>query len=138
MKIAIVCARFNEMITEKLLDSCTQELIAQGVKKQEISVFMVPGACEIPFMAQYLAEEKMYDGIITLGAVIRGETPHFDYVCKMVQEGVLSVTLNYTIPVIFGVLTTENIAQALDRADENKKNKGASFARALIDTLKLI
>lgn len=128
-------AIFNEMITGRLLDATICELQKNGIPAENITVVKVPGACEIPFAARQMLETNKYAGLITLGAVIQGETPHFHYVCKMVQEGITSLNLSYDKPIIFGVLTTENIAQAMARADETGKNKGADFAKTLLSML---
>ena len=133
MKVAIVAAKFNSQITEMLLSAAQEELKNSNI--QDVDIFKVPGACEIPTMLNHLAQKKIYDGFISIGAVIQGETPHFDYVCKMAQEGILQVSLKYNIPIIFGILTTDNIQQALERADINKQNKGASFAKALVEMI---
>ena len=130
-KIAIVTAKFNSAITEKLLKNTHQTLLENNFTN--IDVHKVPGVCEIPFLINKFGIQKKYDGYIALGSVIKGETPHFDYVCKMVQEGILSISLKFDVPIIFGILTTENINQALERADDKKKNKGRDFALALID-----
>ena len=110
-KIGIVCARFNSFITQKLLDGAIDGLTRHDVKDEDISVAWVPGAFEIPVVAQRMAKSGKYDAIICLGAVIRGNTPHFDYVCAEVSKGVAQISLNEGMPVMFGVLTTENIEQ---------------------------
>lgn len=135
--IGIVVSRFNDLITEKLLSSCIKELNSAGIQTENITIIKVPGACEIPFAAKQILKTEKYDGIIAIGAVIRGDTPHFDYVCKMVQEGITSLNLDFDNPVIFGVLTTDSIEQAIIRADENKMNKGASFAKSLLEMLEI-
>lgn len=124
LKIGIVIARFNEFITGKLLSGVKDSLIRHGVEEDHIEVMWVPGAFEIPIAAKKMANTKKYDAVITLGAVIRGATPHFDYVSAEVSKGVASVGLQSDIPVVFGVLTTDSIEQAIERAGTKAGNKG--------------
>ncbi len=124
LKVGIVLGRFNEFITSKLLGGAEDALIRHGVEKENIEVLWVPGAFEIPLAAKKMANTKKYDAIITLGAVIRGATPHFDYVSAEVSKGVASVSLQSDVPVIFGVLTTDSIEQAIERAGTKAGNKG--------------
>ncbi|MGO5013673.1 6,7-dimethyl-8-ribityllumazine synthase [Niallia sp. Sow4_A1] len=124
LKIGIVVSRFNEFITTRLLSGAEDALNRHGVNENEISVMWVPGVYEIPLAAKKLAASGKYDAIITLGTVIRGATPHFDYVSNEVAKGVANVSLSTEIPVIFGVLTTENIEQAIERAGTKAGNKG--------------
>ena len=124
LKIGIVIARFNEFITGKLLSGAKDSLIRHGVEEDHIEVMWVPGAFEIPIAAKKMANTKKYDAVITLGAVIRGATPHFDYVSAEVSKGVASVGLQSDIPVVFGVLTTDSIEQAIERAGTKAGNKG--------------
>ena len=138
MKIAIVVARFNEFITGKLLSGAIDCLERHGVRKEDITVAWVPGAFEIPLVAQKMARSDKYNGIICLGAVIRGSTPHFDYVCAEVSKGVAHVSLETNIPVAFGVLTTENIEQAIERAGTKAGNKGADAALGVIEMVNLL
>lgn len=133
LQIAIVVSRFNEFITGKLLDGAVNTLKRHGVKEKNRDTAWVPGAFEIPFMALKMAQSQKYDAVITLGAVIRGATPHFDYVCNEVSKGVASVSLDTGIPVTFGVLTTESIEQAIERAGTKAGNKGAEAAAASIE-----
>ena|SRR3990167_6886593 len=132
-QIAIICSAFNAEITEKLLKSTLTRLIKCGVDKNQIEIFKVPGAIEIPLIAKFLALSKKFHAIISLACVIRGETDHYDYVCQQVSDGCQQIMLEYTIPVIFGVLTTNNIPQAKKRI-----NKGVEVADAAIDMIKLI
>ena len=137
-KIAIVVARFTQHVTQKLLDGCLARLQALGVNHADIQVVWVPGAVEIPLITQQFAKQKKVDAIIALGAVVQGETGHYDYVCNQVSEGCQRVMLDYDIPVIFGVLTTNNLAQAMDRVGGNHGHKGASAADTAIEMLTLM
>ena len=137
-KIAIVAARFNEFITSKLISGAVDGLKRHGVNDDDISLAWVPGAFEIPFIAKKLAFSKKYDAVICLGAVIRGATSHYDYVCSEVSKGVAQVGLNSGIPVLFGVLTTENIEQAIERAGTKSGNKGYDCALSAIEMINLI
>ncbi|HEU5140903.1 MAG TPA: 6,7-dimethyl-8-ribityllumazine synthase [Bacillales bacterium] len=136
-RIGIVVSRFNEFITNSLLEGAECTLKRHGVLEENIEVAWVPGAFEIPFAAKKMAHSKKYDAIITLGAVIRGATPHFDYVCSGVSSGVATASLDSGVPVIFGVLTTETIEQAVERAGTKAGNKGAEAAAAAIETANL-
>ena len=115
-KIGIVCARFNEFIVSKLLGGAIDGLVRHGVKEENIDVAWVPGAFEIPLICEKMAKSGKYDAVIALGTVIRGATSHYDYVCNEVSKGVAQVSLNSEIPVLFGIVTTENIEQAIERA----------------------
>ncbi|MBP2070281.1 MULTISPECIES: 6,7-dimethyl-8-ribityllumazine synthase [Anaerococcus] len=136
-KYAVVVARFNHFITDRLVEGCLDTLKRHGVKDEEIEIIRVPGAFEIPLAAQK-ASKKDYDAIITLGAVIRGDTPHFDYVCAEVSKGVANVSLNTEKPVIFGVITTDTIDQAIQRAGVKSGNKGADAALSAIEMANLM
>lgn len=138
MKIGIVVARFNEFITGKLLSGAVDCLVRHGAKDEDLTVAWVPGAFEIPLVAQKMAASAKYDAIICLGAVIRGATPHFDYVCAEASKGIAHVTLEYGIPVAFGVLTTENIEQAVERAGTKAGNKGTDAAMSAIEMVNLV
>ena len=138
MKIGIVAARFNEFITAKLLGGAMDGLTRHGVKEEDIHTAWVPGAFEIPLIASKLAKSKKYDAIICLGAVIRGNTSHYDYVCNEVSKGIAAVSLEQDIPVLFGVVTTENIEQAIERAGTKAGNKGYDCAVSAIDMVNLI
>ena len=136
-KYAVVVARFNHFITDRLVEGCLDTLKRHGVKDEEIEIIRVPGAFEIPLAAQK-ASKKDYDAIITLGAVIRGDTPHFDYVCAEVSMGVANVSLNTGKPIIFGVITTDTIDQAIQRAGVKSGNKGSDAALSAIEMANLI
>ncbi|MDO4689926.1 MAG: 6,7-dimethyl-8-ribityllumazine synthase [Fusobacterium sp.] len=138
IKVAIVAARFNEFITSKLIGGAEDILKRHEVEEKDISLVWVPGAFEIPLAAKKLAESKKYDAIITLGAVIKGSTPHFDYVCAEVSKGVAHVALDSEIPVIFGVLTTNSIEEAIERAGTKAGNKGADAAMTAIEMVNLL
>lgn len=138
IKIGIVAARFNEFITSKLLSGAMDGLIRHDVEQESIDVAWVPGAFEIPLIASKMAKSKKYDAIICLGAVIRGSTSHYDYVCNEVSKGVASVSLESGIPVMFGVLTTDNIEQAIERAGTKAGNKGYDCAVSAIEMVNLI
>ncbi len=138
MKTAIVVARFNEFITSKLLSGAVDCLERHEAKSDDITVVWVPGAFEIPLAAQKLAASKKFDAVICLGAVIRGSTPHFDYVCSEVAKGIGHVTLDTGVPVAFGVLTTENIQQAVERAGTKAGNKGVDAAMTAIEMTNLL
>jgi len=128
LKIGIVVSRFNEFITTRLLSGAEDALSRHGVNEDDISVMWVPGVYEIPLAAKKLAASSKYDAIITIGTVIRGATPHFDYVSNEVAKGVANVSLSTEVPIIFGVLTTENIEQAIERAGTKAGNKGYEAA----------
>ena len=138
MKVGIVCARFNEFITSKLLSGAMDGLKRHDVSEDDIYVAWVPGAFEIPLIASRMAKSGKYDAIICLGAVIRGNTSHYDYVCSEVSKGIASVSLASDIPVMFGVLTTENIEQAIERAGTKAGNKGYDCALGAIEMVNLI
>lgn len=137
MKIAIVVARFNEFITSKLLSGCIDCLIRHEAADEDLTVAWVPGAFEIPMAAKKLAESGKYDAVICLGAVIRGATPHFDYVCAEASKGIAQVSMQTGVPVAFGVLTTENIQQALERAGTKAGNKGVDCAMTAMEMVNL-
>jgi len=137
-RFCIIVARFNEFITSKLLSGATDELKRHGVDEKNIDIVWVPGAFEIPFIAKKCAETKKYNAIITLGAVIRGATPHFDYVSNEAAKGVAQVSLSQDIPVIFGILTTDNIEQAIERAGTKAGNKGSEAAKTAIELVSLV
>jgi len=137
-KFCILVSRFNEFITSKLLSGAIDELTRHGVSESNITVVWSPGAFEIPVLAKKVAESGAYDAIIALGAVIRGSTPHFDYVSAEISKGVATVSLNTGVPVIFGVLTTENIEQAIERAGTKAGNKGSDAAKAAIEMANLV
>ncbi|MEZ4599105.1 MAG: 6,7-dimethyl-8-ribityllumazine synthase [Syntrophotaleaceae bacterium] len=134
-KIGIVISRFNSFICERLLEGAMDALIRHGAEEEDIEVVRVPGAFEIPLAAKKMVDSRRYEGIICLGAVIRGSTPHFDYVCAEVSKGIASVSLDSGMPVGFGVLTTDSIEQAIERAGSKAGNKGAETALAVIEML---
>ena len=138
MKVGIVAARFNEFITSKLLGGAMDGLVRHDVKEENIDVAWVPGAFEIPLIASKMANSGKYDAVICLGAVIRGSTSHYDYVCSEVSKGIANVSLNSGVPVMFGVLTTENIEQAIERAGTKAGNKGYDCALGAIEMVNLI
>ncbi|MCQ4923677.1 6,7-dimethyl-8-ribityllumazine synthase [Tissierella carlieri] len=138
IKVGIVVCRFNEFIVSKLLGGALDGLKRHGVEDEYIEVAWVPGAFEIPLVAKKMANSNKYDAVICLGAVIRGSTPHFDYVCAEVSKGIASVTLSSEIPVIFGVLTTDSIEQAIERAGTKAGNKGYDAAVSAIEMANLL
>ena len=137
-KIAIIVSEFNKEVTGKLLAGAHTRLLDLGIPETEITIAMVPGAIEIPLIAQLIAKNGAHKAVIALGCVIRGETSHYDYVCDQVSHGCLRVMLDFEIPVIFGILTTENEEQAHARAGGAEGNKGADAADAALAMLKLI
>ena len=138
MRVGIVASRFNEFITAKLLSGALDGLRRHGVDEETIHVAWVPGAFEIPLIAAKMAKSGRYDAVICLGAVIRGSTSHYDYVCNEVSKGVAAVALDSGVPVMFGVLTTENIEQAIERAGTKAGNKGYDCALGAIEMVDLI
>lgn len=138
MKIGIVAGRFNEFIVSKLISGAQDVLLRHGVKDGDIDLVWVPGAFEIPVAAKHMAESKKYDAIIALGAVIRGATSHYDYVCSEASKGIAQVSLATGIPVLFGILTTDTIQQAVERAGTKAGNKGAECASDAIEMINLI
>ena len=138
VKVGIVVARFNEFITSKLLGGAIDGLKRENVKEEDIEVAWVPGAFEIPLIAKKMAESKKYDAVICLGAVIRGATSHYDYVCAEVSKGVAQVSMSSEIPVMFGILTTDTIEQAVERAGTKAGNKGFECAQGAIEMVNLI
>ncbi|HKL00034.1 MAG: 6,7-dimethyl-8-ribityllumazine synthase [Desulfotignum sp.] len=136
-KFGIIVSRFNDFITAKLVDGAMDALVRSGAKDQDIVIVKVPGAFEIPLAAQKMAAGKKYDAIICLGAVIRGATSHYDYVCAEVSKGIASVSLDTGVPVMFGILTTETIEQAIERAGTKAGNKGFEVAMGAIEMANL-
>ncbi len=132
-RIGIVAAKFNKQVTGALLNACVDTLSAHRVRKEDIHVVRVPGAFEIPLVARTMARSSRFDAIICLGAVIRGDTPHFDYICSEVSRGIGQAALDTDVPVIFGVLATDTVAQAEERAHPEKLNRGGAAARAAIE-----
>ncbi len=138
IKVGIVAARFNEFITSKLLGGAIDALTRENVKEDDVDIAWVPGAFEIPLVASRMAKSGKYDAIICLGAVIRGSTSHYDYVCAEVSKGIAQVSLNEGIPVMFGVLTTDTIEQAIERAGTKAGNKGFECGQGAIEMVNLL
>ena len=138
MKVGIVAARFNEIIVNKLLNGAVDGLVRHGVDENNITAAWVPGAFEIPVVALKMAQSGKYDAVIAVGAVIRGDTSHYDYVCNEVSKGIAQAGMSTGIPVLFGVITTENIEQAIARAGSKAGNKGYDCALSAIDMVNLM
>lgn len=138
IKIGIVAARFNDFIVSRLIGGCEDTLLRHGVRAEDISLAWVPGAFEIPLIASKMAKSGKFDAVIALGAVIRGSTSHYDYVCSEVSKGIANVSLNSDVPVLFGVLTTDSIEQAIERAGSKAGNKGSECAQGAIEMVNLI
>lgn len=138
MKIGIVASRFNEFIVSKLIGGAEDALVRHGVDTDKVDLAWVPGAFEIPIMAQKMAESGKYDAVLCLGAVIKGSTSHYDYVCAEVSKGVAMVGLNTGVPTLFGILTTDNIEQAIERAGTKAGNKGYDVACSAIEMVNLM
>lgn len=137
LKFGIVVSRFNSFITERLQDGAIDALVRHGVKENDIDIAKVPGAFEIPFVARQMAESKKMNAIICLGTIIRGDTPHFEYIAAEVSKGIAAVAMKSDIPVIFGVLTTETIEQAIERAGTKAGNKGWDAALSGLEMVNL-
>ena len=137
-RIGLVVSKFNEFVTSRLTNAALETLKTQGVEEDHIETVCVPGAFEIPLVARYLARSKQYDAVICLGAVIRGETPHFDYISAEMSRGIAQASWETGIPIIFGVLTTNTSEQALERSGESEKNRGADAARTAIEMATLM
>ena len=136
VKIGIVQSLYNSEITTSLLQSCTKELKRAGVSEKNIKLLTVPGAFEIPFACQKLAKSKKFDAVISLGAIIKGQTPHFDFIASSVADGIMEISLKYDLPVVFGVLTTNTLAQAKDRIAGGKRgDKGLEAAQTVVHML---
>ncbi len=133
LKVGIICSRFNEFVVNALLDGARRNLAKHGVKEKNVDVFWVPGAYEIPVMARLMAVSQKYDALVALGAVIRGETAHFDYVAGPCAEGIMQVQLETLVPIGFGVLTVENVEQAAERSRADDTNKGYEAADVAIE-----
>ena len=138
LKVGIIVGRFNEFISSKLLDGALDALNRHGAEKENIEIVWVPGAFEIPLVAKKMAKSQKYDAVICLGAVIRGATPHFDYVANEVSKGIAKVSLDTELPVVFGVLTTDTIEQAIERAGTKAGNKGFEAAVTAIEMANLL
>ncbi|MDI6703278.1 MAG: 6,7-dimethyl-8-ribityllumazine synthase [bacterium] len=137
LRFGIVVSRFNEFITEKLLSGAVDTLLRHGAMEEDIEVFWVPGSFEIPYLARILAKDRKYDAIICLGTIIRGETPHFNYICSEVAKGIAQTSLSTGTPVIFGVLTTDTTEQAIERAGVKSGNKGRDAAFSAMEMVNL-
>ena len=138
IKIGIVAARFNDFIVSRLIGGCEDTLLRHGVREEDISLAWVPGAFEIPLIASKMAKSGKFDAVIALGSVIRGSPSHYDYVCSEVSKGIANVSLNSDVPVLFGVLTTDSIEQAIERAGSKAGNKGSECAQGAIEMVNLI
>ncbi|MFW5721846.1 MAG: 6,7-dimethyl-8-ribityllumazine synthase [Desulfohalobiaceae bacterium] len=138
LKFAIVASRFNDFIVDKLVGGAVDTLLRHGADRDDLTIVKVPGAYEMPLVAKRLAESKAHDGIVCLGAVIRGATPHFDYVASEVAKGLAQVTLETGVPVGFGVLTTDTLEQAIERAGSKAGNKGVEAAQATLETARVL
>ena len=138
IKIAIVASRFNEFIVSRLVEGARDALVRHDVKEENLDLAWIPGAFEIPVVAKKMAESKKYDAVIALGAVIRGSTSHYDYVCAEVSKGIAQVSLSSGVPVMFGVLTTDTIQQAIERAGSKAGNKGYDCALGAIEMVNLL
>lgn len=136
-RIAIISSRFNHIITDRLVEGAKDSFLRHGGKEENLDLILVPGAYEIPFVLDRLLASKKYQGICTLGAIIRGGTPHFDYVSAEATKGIANTTLKYDTPVTFGVLTTENLEQAIERAGSKAGNKGFEAMNGLIELINL-
>lgn len=137
-RVAIVCGRFNDLITQRLLDGALGGLAVHGVKEKDVAVAWVPGAFEIPLAAKTFAETRAYDAVIALGCVIRGDTAHFEYVAGPCAEGLMTAMMVTGVPIVFGVLTTENLEQALVRSEPEGDNKGEESARTALEMANLL
>lgn len=138
MKVAIIASRFNEIFSNKLLGGAVDGLVRHGVEEKNITEVWVPGAFEIPLLAKKLCESKKYDAVIAVGAVIRGQTTHYDYVCNECSKGIAQIGLSTGVPVMFGVITVENLDQAIDRAGSKAGNKGYDCALGAIEMVNLL
>ena len=137
-KFAIIASRFNDFITKELVSGCLDTLTRHGVNNEDLSITWVPGAFEVPLLAQKLAKSKSYDALICLGTVIRGSTPHFDYIASEVAKGIAKVSLDTGLPVIFGIITADTIEQAVERAGTKEGNKGRDAALSAIEMANLL
>jgi 6,7-dimethyl-8-ribityllumazine synthase len=138
LRVAVVVARFNEVVSARLLEGCAEELLRHGVRGEDLHVAWVPGAFEIPLAARRLAASGRYAAVVALGAVIRGGTPHFDYVCRAVTDGVREAMRDSSVPMAFGVLTCDDLEQALARAGGSAGNKGSEAALAALEMARLL
>ncbi|KAF0232771.1 MAG: 6,7-dimethyl-8-ribityllumazine synthase [Desulfovibrio sp.] len=138
LKVAILASRFNDFIVDKLVGGAVDALVRHGASREDLTIVRIPGAFEMPLVAQRLAASKKYDGLVCLGAVIRGATPHFDFVANECAKGLAQVSLEHSIPLGFGVLTTDNLEQAIERAGSKAGNKGVDAAMAMLETARVL
>lgn len=138
LKIALVAARFNDLVVDRIIGGAVDYLLRHGIERENMTIIRVPGAFELPLVCQKVANSKKYDGIVALGAVIRGGTPHFDYVCAEATKGIASVSLESGLPIGFGLLTTDNLEQAVERAGSKGGNKGVEAAAAMLETIRVM
>ena len=138
LKVALVVSRFNDFITSRLVDGALDCLVRHGADCKDIAIVKVPGAFELPLVCSKLAESGKYSGLVALGAVIRGATPHFDFVCAECSKGLAQVSLQSSIPIGFGLLTCDNLEQAVERAGSKSGNKGVEAALAMLETVKVL
>ena len=138
IKIAVAVSKFNESVTQGLLEGALKELTAGGISEKNIKVVMCPGAFEIPLTAKALCKSKKYSAVVCLGAVIKGETAHFEYISEAVSKGIMQLNIEFGIPVTFGVLTCYREEQAIERSKEGEANKGAEAARAALEMIKIL
>lgn len=138
LKVAILASRFNDFIVDKLIGGAVDALTRHGASREDLTIVKIPGAFEMPLVAQKLAKSGKYDGIVCVGAVIRGATPHFDVVVNECAKGLAQVSLSFSIPLGFGVLTTDNIEQAIERAGSKAGNKGVDAAMAMLETARVV
>jgi len=137
-KFGVIASRFNDFITNRLLDGCLDTLVRHGAKESDIEILWVPGAFEIPLIAHRMAKSKKYDAVICLGTVIRGATPHFDYIASEVAKGIAHVSFSTGVPAIFGIITADSIEQAIERAGTKDGNKGRDAASSAIEMANLV
>jgi 6,7-dimethyl-8-ribityllumazine synthase len=138
LQLAIVLSKYNSRIVDRLLKGCLTTLSAKGISNDSITIVKVPGAYEIPVIVRKLIEKKLYDSIITLGAIIKGETPHFDIIASSCSVGISTLAIEHQIPIVFGVLTVNSIQQAMDRSGEEESNKGSEAANTALEMISLI
>lgn len=138
LKIAIVAGRFNDFVVDRLIGGAVDYLTRHGASREDLVIVRAPGAFELPIICKKIAAAKKYDGIVALGAVIRGGTPHFDYVCAEATKGIAHVSLEYTLPIGFGLLTTDNLEQAVERAGSKGGNKGVEAASAMLESIRVL
>jgi len=138
LKVALVVSRFNDFITSRLVDGAIDCLVRHGASNKDITIVKVPGAFELPLVCAKLAASGKYSGLVALGAVVRGATPHFDYVCAECSKGLAQVSLKHSIPVGFGLLTCDNLEQAVERAGSKSGNKGVEAALAMLETVRVL